>query len=93
MWKISATDAVERADVQAGFRRRLEGLRGAIPGLVTLEVHTDVGTTEGNWDVMLISEHESVEALAVYQSHPDHTAAGAWIRERVSARACVDTEL
>ena len=41
---------------------------------------------------MLVSEHESAEALAAYQAHPDHVAAGPFVRSVVADKSCVDFE-
>jgi hypothetical protein len=52
-----------------------------------------VGDTQGNFDVSLISVHESREALAVYQSHPAHVAIGVWWGPLVAQRGAVDSEI
>lgn len=90
LWKLSATDPGERAAAAAGIRERLEALVGVVPGLARLAVLEDVGSTDGNWDVMLVSEHDDQAALDGYQTHPAHVEAAGWIKTVVSARACVD---
>ena len=69
---------------------KLESLVGVIPGLVSLEVGRDLGDSDANWDVVLVSEHESADALEVYQKHPAHLDVAAWVKQHVSARAAVD---
>lgn len=81
------------SDVDEAFRQmasRLKALVGVIPGLVSLEVGRDLGDSDSNWDVVLVSEHESVDALEVYQQHPAHLEVAAFVRERVGTRAAVD---
>lgn len=89
-WKLAATDPAQKAADAEGVRTRLESLVGVIPGLHELTVRADVGDTDGNWDLALISIHTDAAALDGYQVHPQHVEAAAWIRGVVSARACVD---
>jgi hypothetical protein len=91
MWKLGATEASERTLAVAAITNALEALRGAIPGLLELTVSSDLGETDGNFDVVLVTDHESADALAVYQSHPAHLEAAGVVKAHVSARACVDS--
>lgn len=93
LWELSADDPSQRERDAAGVRERLEALAGVVPGLASISVRTDVGSTEGNWDVTLVSEHDDEAALAAYQAHPAHVQAAAFIRTVVAGRACVDYEL
>jgi hypothetical protein len=93
LWELNAEDAAQRAEDAAGIVERLGSLRGAIPGMSSLEVGVDVGDTDGNWHVMLVTLHESRDALAGYQSHPAHVAVAAAIRPLVARRASVDAEV
>lgn len=47
----------------------------------------------GNWDLILISDFDSLEDLARYQVHPDHVAVGTFMKPVRRARACVDFEI
>lgn len=93
MWKLSATEDAERATITREIIQLLESLPSVVPGITSLEVTTDLGDDAGNYDLVLVSEHVSPQALLDYQEHPAHRAAASWIREHVSARACVDTAL
>jgi hypothetical protein len=81
------------ADPETTFQEmaiKLQGLVGVIPGLTSLEVGRDLGDSEANWDVVLVSEHDSVQALEVYQQHPAHLEVAAWVRKNVASKAAVD---
>ena len=93
LWKLSAADPDQRRREAEGIRQRLETLVGVVPGLRSLAVGADTGWTEGNWDVLLVSEHDDEAALNGYQVHPAHVEVAGWIRTLVSERACVDTLL
>jgi hypothetical protein len=90
LWKLSSKDPEERRDAVAGMRQRLGALFGVVPGLLSVQVLADLGSTEDNWDVMLVSEHDDEAALGEYQVHPAHLEAAEFIRTVVEARAAVD---
>ncbi|MGO3191529.1 MAG: Dabb family protein [Microbacterium sp.] len=48
---------------------------------------------EANWDVTLIADVESVEALEQYQVHPAHEEVAGYIRTVVASRVAVDFEV
>ena len=47
---------------------------------------------EGNWDCVLVSEHDDREALAVYADHPAHIEAATIVRSLMTESATVDYE-
>jgi hypothetical protein len=92
-WNLTATDPAERTSDFEQLKANLEGLAGVVPGLRSIAVSRDIGIASGNWDVVLISEHDDEEALAVYQQHPDHVVAAGFTRSVTKDRACVDIEV
>ena len=70
----------------------LDGLLGAVPELLSMQVDLDVLRTEASWDLALVSTHADLEGLKAYQVHPAHVAFLEWMRPRLAQRACVDAE-
>lgn len=93
VWKLIDHSVAEREAALARFGEELRALVGVVPGLVSVSLTPDVGDTPGNFDVSLISVHESREALAVYQPHPAHVAIGVWWGPLVAHRGAVDSEI
>ena len=93
VWKIVDQSTSERSEALTRFATELGELVGVVPGLLSVSLTPDVGDTPGNFDVSLVSIHESREALAVYQSHPAHVAIGAWWGLLVTQRGAVDSEI
>lgn len=87
-----ANDAA-RATVTTTLQNTLGPLRDSVPGVRALRVDGDPHRVEGHWDVALISEHDSWDALVEYQSHPDHLAALAVVNTLVQQKAVVDYEV
>ena len=81
MWKLK-----EGTDVEV-IKQELEGLNGKIPGLLSLEVGI-----EGD-DAVLISDHDSWEALETYAKHPLHVkVADTYVRPYIVSRQAVNYE-
>ena len=93
VWKLIDQSAPEREAVLTRFAEELGALVGVVPGLVSVSLTPDVGDTPYNFDVSLISIHESRAALATYQSHPAHVAIGTWWAPLVAQRGAVDSEI
>ena len=74
----------------AMFCERLLALRGTIDGIQHLEFGRDELHDARSWDLVLIMEFASVEALRAYQRHPDHLAVMAFNDPFVASVASVD---
>ena len=85
--------ADEKRSIKQGIKEGLESLKGKIPGLMDIEVHTD-GLASSNADLMLDSTFENEAALKGYSSHPEHVAvANAKVRPYTKIRSCLDYEV
>ena len=86
MWKFRpGTEAEQKA-----FLEGLRGLQGVIPQLKRSEVTVNVG--QGNYDAVLVSEFESLEAMDAYKNDPRHKAVSALCKSIRTDRVAVDYE-
>lgn len=89
LWKLKA-DIADKEAIKAGIKSGLEGLKGVVPGLVDIVVHTE-GLESSNADVMLDSTLESEDALKGYAVHPAHVeVANTKVRPYTETRMCLD---
>ena len=90
-WKFKAeVSAEERTRVAEEFARRLQAVKEAAEGVLDVKVIVPPLSTS-TVDVVLDSTFESEEALAAYQIHPDHVAAGAaCVKPYMTDRVCCD---
>lgn len=86
MWKFRPGTEAE----QEQFLEGLRGLQGVIPQLKRSEVAVNVG--QGNYDAVLVSEFESLEALDTYKNDPRHKAVSALCKSIREDRVAVDYE-
>ena len=86
MWKFRPGTEEE----QEQFLTGLAALQGVIPQLLKSEVARNVG--EGNYDAVLVSEFESLEALDQYKNDSRHKAVSAMSKSIRTDRVAVDYE-
>ena len=92
LWKLK-DDLDDPAAVKAAIKAGLEGLKGVVPGLLDIAVHTG-GLASSNADLMLDSSFESEAALKGYAVHPEHVAvANGKVRPYTVQRSCLDFEI
>ena len=91
LWKLKDEySKSQKAEIKAGIKEGLEGLKGKIPGLVDIKVNTEC-LESSNVDVMLDSLFVSEEALMVYSVHPEHVkVADEKVRPFTATRSCLD---
>ena len=89
IWKLK--EGLENpAEKKQEIKVALEGLVGKIDGLLEMKILID-GMECSSGDLMMDSTFESAEALAAYQTHPDHVAiAGGLVRPAVGQRLSFD---
>jgi len=86
MWKFRPGTEAE----QEQFLSELRALQGVIPQLLRSEVAVNVG--KDNYDAVLVSEFESLEALELYKNDPRHKAVSALCKSIREDRVAVDYE-
>lgn len=93
MWSFQ-DDLSEEAKKEAvmKIRKDLKHLVGIVPGLVSLEVVTDV-LPSSTHEIGLFCDLESEEALKGYQVHPEHVKAAGFIKSVTCNRICMDYEI
>lgn len=86
MWKFRPGTEAQQQQFLDGLR----GLQGVIPQLLRSEVAVNVG--EGNYDAVLVSEFQDLDALDTYKNDPRHKAVSALCKSIRTDRVAVDYE-
>lgn len=94
MWKLkNEANGQTKQENALKIKQKLEALVGVIEEIKALEVGVNCNTAdEAAYDACLISEFETMDALARYQVHPEHKKVSAFVKEVRLARTCVDFE-
>ena len=91
LWQLKE-ELADKAEVKAGIKAGLEGLKGRIPGLIDIRVRIE-GLASSNADVMLDSTFADEASLKGYAVHPEHVkVADAKVRPFTKTRLCLDFE-
>ncbi len=94
LWTLKSEYTAEQKEViKAKIKDGLEGLKGQVPGLLEITVHTN-GLESSNCDLMLDSAFEDEASLKGYATHPAHVAvADGKVRPYTQSRVCLDYEV
>ena len=74
------------------LKNRLMAMEGQIPELLSIEVGIDVVRSERSYDLALITKFESLDAMQVYQVHPEHQKVIAFVNTVKESTIAVDYE-
>jgi hypothetical protein len=91
MWKFKDENKSENMHTIAQSLMALYK-SGKIAGLRKMEIGKDVSHTDMSYDMVLLTEFDSMEALDAYKIHPDHVAISQFVKTVRTARAVVDFE-
>jgi hypothetical protein len=89
MWRFKDEVSEEQ---KLEMKNRLEGLLESIPCLLRIEAGLDRSGKEAAMDMVLYSEFETMDDLAVYAGHPEHLKVVEVVKPLVCERAVVDYE-
>ena len=94
LWTLkSEFSESEKQEIKKNIKRELEGLKGKIPGLLSIEVNIE-GLKSSTADLMLDSSFEREAALKAYAVHPAHVfVADTFVRPYTQTRSCLDYEI
>ena len=93
VFKLTASQPDRLSETVKEMAERLEALENVVPGILSIKVFQDLGDLPSHWEVVLISDYESREALDNYQSHPRHKEVVEWINGVAENRAVIDYEM
>ena len=94
MWKFAEeAEGLTKAENMAWVKEHLTALIPIIPEIKKMEIGADIGGTDMSYDMVLIMEFESMEALHTYKVHPEHQKISQYVKKIRIVRATVDRQL
>jgi hypothetical protein len=91
-WKLNGADEAAIDAQAAEITEALEALVGVVPSIGSFMVGRNIVHTVASYDLALVSEFASLEALQAYQVHPAHVAVAELIGGLAASRTVVDFE-
>lgn len=93
LWTLKGkADGIDKQEAITKMKTKLQSLTGKIDGLLSLQVGLNKNTSQDAYDICLVTEHSSWEALQQYQDHPLHKEVAAYVGEVRKNRAVADYE-
>lgn len=94
MWKLKDNaEGKERYENARFIKEQLEALKNDIKEIVKIEAGINIVDDPGAYDLILYSEFEDKEGLAIYQKHPSHVKVAEYIGKVRESRVVVDYEI
>ncbi|SJM63895.1 Dabb family protein [Gulosibacter sp. 10] len=93
MFTLRAEQEAQRRADAAELERALLALEPVVPGVRAMQVGIDDSAAPGHRDMVLISDHDSPEALAEYQRHPEHLRVLELVAALAAEKSVVDFAL
>ena len=90
MWKFKDEN---KKNNMLHAREILYALKPVIPELRRMEIGFDVSGTDMSYDMMLLTEFDSVEDMKTYAAHPEHLKVSSFIRSVILQRVVLDCEI
>ena len=92
LWKFREENEDKQKNMEHA-REILYALKPVIPYLKRMEIGFDISHTEMSYDMMLLTEFDSVDDMKAYAVHPEHLKVRQFIRSVIESRVVIDTEL
>ncbi|MBQ8850469.1 MAG: Dabb family protein [Clostridia bacterium] len=94
MWKFKPeAEGKTKLENMEWVREHLYALMPIIPEIKRMEIGFDVKHTDMSMDLLLLTEFDSMEALATYAEHPEHLKVSQYVRKVIETRVVLDCEI
>ncbi|MBI9033121.1 MAG: Dabb family protein [Bacteroidales bacterium] len=93
MFKLKETSASNKQSLADEIKSRLTTLLEYIPELMSMEVGKNICNRSMAFDLVLISDFKSLNALDKYRNHPMHIEVLEYLKKLVIESTVVDYEL
>ncbi len=90
MWKFKEENKTENME---HARQILYALKPIIKEIRRMEIGFDVLKTDMSYDMMLLTEFDSLADLKTYAVHPEHLKVSEFVRSVIESRVVLDCEL
>ncbi len=94
MWKLcDSLDGMDKEQIMGKIEEKFKHLKATIPEIRSMRVERDILRSPRSFDMIYITEFDSLEALESYRVHPEHVKVAEFIARVRVAQAVTDTEI
>lgn len=92
MWKfVDELDGMNKEEIMDKVTECFVHLKNVIPEIKFMSVERDVLRSERSYDMIYLTEFESLESLEAYRIHPEHVKVAHFIAKIKTAQSVTDT--
>ena len=92
MWRFcDELDGMNKEEIMDVIEKKFAHLKDVIPEIRSMSVERDVLRSARSFDMIYLTEFESLEALESYRVHPEHIKVAEFIAKVRVAQAVTDT--
>lgn len=93
MWKFcDELDGMNKDEIMCAIEEKFAFLLKTIPEIRAMRVERDILRSERSFDMIYITEFDSLESLERYRVHPEHVKVASFIAKVRVAQAVTDSE-
>ena len=94
MWRFTDNfEGMNKDQIMDKVTDLFRELKTKIPEIKFMSVERDVLRSERSFDMIYITEFDSLEALEVYRVHPEHVKVASLVRKVTESRVVLDCEI
>lgn len=94
MWKFKTeAEGKSRRENAEWVKEHLSALPALIPEIKEMKIELDESGNDENYDAVLLTVFDSLDALHTYKVHPAHVKVSSYVAKTAEKRACVDYQL
>ena len=94
MWRFrDELDGMDKDQIMMAIEESFANLKDTVPEIISMSVERDILRSERSFDMIYITEFESLEALERYRIHPEHVKVAEFIARARIAQAVTDTQI
>ena len=94
MWKfVEEYEGMSKDEIMERIEEQFDHLKNVIPEIKSMSVERDVLRSERSFDMIYITEFDSLETLEIYRVHPEHVKVAKFIGAVRAAQAVTDSEI
>ena len=94
MWRLKTeAEGKSKQENMELIKDSLYALVPVISEIKKMEIGFDVKHTDMSMDLLLLTEFDSLDALAIYANHPEHLKVAEYVRKVIETRVVLDCEI
>ena len=94
MWKFKEQVGNEDRDaIMSHVEKILSALKPIIPEIRSMRIEKDILRSQSSFDMIYITEFDSLDTLEVYRVHPEHMKVSKYVAKVSTARVVADCEI